>query len=299
MSRLTGSEIAKLMEAYSAVYAPEEEKELEHVEGEKIEEVAGALVKGALAAGGLWAAGKGMEAMKKSVDAKIDSARKNTKIGGDRRVPQMNSYEPKGKQVDETMMSANRAKQLSQQGGSNTGSSTIPSPSGSSLSGPLGSLNTAARGTVTQVGGAIGRNQASKMPGANMPIIGGAIKREGERRGQEKAGQMYDKVTSPLSSVLKQSYEPDNFDYILEYLVSEGYADTNKAALVIMANMSEEWRKSIVEADSIEAMKARAAKRRKQRYGASDTSRGGRDDFRPYTEDDYKRPGPGSQAKEA
>jgi hypothetical protein len=37
------------------------------------------------------------------------------------------------------------------------------------------------------------------------------------------------------------------FDYLLEYLVAEGYADTNKAALVIMANMSEEWRQSIVE----------------------------------------------------
>ena len=42
--------------------------------------------------------------------------------------------------------------------------------------------------------------------------------------------------------------EIDTFDIILEYLVAEGYADTNKAALVIMANMSEEWRQSIVEA---------------------------------------------------
>jgi hypothetical protein len=39
----------------------------------------------------------------------------------------------------------------------------------------------------------------------------------------------------------------DNFDYILEYLVAEGYADTNQNALVIMTNMSEEWRHSIVE----------------------------------------------------
>ena len=39
----------------------------------------------------------------------------------------------------------------------------------------------------------------------------------------------------------------DTFDTILEYLVAEGYADTNESALVIMANMSEEWRQSIVE----------------------------------------------------
>jgi len=45
----------------------------------------------------------------------------------------------------------------------------------------------------------------------------------------------------------------------------------------------------VVEADSIAAMRERAAKRRKQRYGASDTSRGGRDDFRPYTKADYER----------
>jgi hypothetical protein len=37
------------------------------------------------------------------------------------------------------------------------------------------------------------------------------------------------------------------FDTILEHLVSEGYADTNESALAIMANMSEEWRQSIVE----------------------------------------------------
>jgi len=39
----------------------------------------------------------------------------------------------------------------------------------------------------------------------------------------------------------------DLFDTILEYLVAEGYADTNKAALAIMANMSEEWKQSIME----------------------------------------------------
>ena len=43
--------------------------------------------------------------------------------------------------------------------------------------------------------------------------------------------------------------EVDLFDYLLEYLVAEGYADTNEAALAIMANMSEEWRQSIVEQD--------------------------------------------------
>jgi len=43
----------------------------------------------------------------------------------------------------------------------------------------------------------------------------------------------------------KESF--DLFDYLLEYLVAEGYADTNKAALAIMANMSEEWKQNILE----------------------------------------------------
>jgi hypothetical protein len=45
--------------------------------------------------------------------------------------------------------------------------------------------------------------------------------------------------------------ETNLFDTILEYLVAEGYADTNESALAIMANMSEEWRESIVEAIQI------------------------------------------------
>jgi hypothetical protein len=44
-----------------------------------------------------------------------------------------------------------------------------------------------------------------------------------------------------------EEVETDLFDTILEHLVAEGYADTNQAALAIMANMSEEWRESIVE----------------------------------------------------
>ena len=39
----------------------------------------------------------------------------------------------------------------------------------------------------------------------------------------------------------------DLFDIVKGHLMSEGYADTEEAALVIMANMSEEWKQSIVE----------------------------------------------------
>jgi len=41
--------------------------------------------------------------------------------------------------------------------------------------------------------------------------------------------------------------ETDIFDIVLEYLINEGYADTDEAAIVIMANMSEDWKQSIIE----------------------------------------------------
>ena len=59
----------------------------------------------------------------------------------------------------------------------------------------------------------------------------------------------FDRLTKKNRNVvgLDTKEEVDIFDAILEYLVAEGYADTNESALVIMANMSEEWRQSIVE----------------------------------------------------
>ena len=64
---------------------------------------------------------------------------------------------------------------------------------------------------------------------------------ETEKKAKQVPGLRVNKPSSPMEE------EVDLFDYLLEYLVAEGYADTNKAALAIMANMSEEWKKSIVE----------------------------------------------------
>ena len=48
---------------------------------------------------------------------------------------------------------------------------------------------------------------------------------------------------------LVQSFDP--FDVVLGHLIDEGYADTEESALQIMANMSNEWRESIVEATPV------------------------------------------------
>jgi hypothetical protein len=58
--------------------------------------------------------------------------------------------------------------------------------------------------------------------------------------GPEKNKEMMQK-RRPLNQ------DVDLFDLIKGHLMSEGYADTEESALVIMANMSEEWRQSIVE----------------------------------------------------
>jgi len=55
----------------------------------------------------------------------------------------------------------------------------------------------------------------------------------------------YDMPKMELKRGVKEEF--DTFNYLLEYLVAEGYADTNKAAIAIMSNMSEEWRESIIE----------------------------------------------------
>jgi len=44
---------------------------------------------------------------------------------------------------------------------------------------------------------------------------------------------------------LVQSFDP--FDVVMGHLIDEGYADSEEAALAIMANMSEEWRQDIIE----------------------------------------------------
>jgi hypothetical protein len=46
--------------------------------------------------------------------------------------------------------------------------------------------------------------------------------------------------------------EVDLYDIILSHLLDEGYADTEEAALKIMANMSEDWRESILTEDPVQ-----------------------------------------------
>lgn len=110
----------------------------------------------------------------------------------------------------------------------------------------LRSLDTGARNLAGRVGGNIGAKKGREEMG-NLPVLGDIGARQGRTQGTQRGQQMYDKAKETVGGLLKQSYEPDMFDMVLEYLIVEGYADTNESALAIMSNMSEEWRESIVE----------------------------------------------------
>jgi len=83
------------------------------------------------------------------------------------------------------------------------------------------------------------------------------------------------KTTKP-KKVKKVIKETNLFNYLLEYLVAEGYADTNKAAINIMSHMSEEWKQDIVEAmSSYDRNRKRAAQRAAERNAARDRGQTG------------------------
>jgi hypothetical protein len=54
------------------------------------------------------------------------------------------------------------------------------------------------------------------------------------------------RAASQARQGITAGYEYDMFDAVIEYLVAEGYADTNQDALKIMANMTEEERTSVI-----------------------------------------------------
>ena len=111
--------------------------------------------------------------------------------------------------------------------------------------------------------------RAGKDIGKPGKMFGKIAKEAGERYGSEERGKKV--AGAVLAKLRKEESETDIFDVILEYLVAEGYADTNKAALAIMANMSEEWREEIMEGMTMKDFKAN--RRKLQRKEASDDAK--------------------------
>ena len=63
----------------------------------------------------------------------------------------------------------------------------------------------------------------------------------------KKTDQLPQRTKENARNVEYYKDDVDLFDIVKGHLMSEGFADTEEAALAIMANMSEEWRHSIVE----------------------------------------------------
>lgn len=82
-------------------------------------------------------------------------------------------------------------------------------------------------------------DKGTKAIQSGLEKVGVPINRQ--KRGTVTKAEQEDRIKGNVKE------ETDLFDVILEYLVAEGYADTNQSALVIMANMSEDWRQNIVE----------------------------------------------------
>ena len=128
-------------------------------------------------------------------------------------------------------------------------STTVPKPSGpvSQTPKPSGGLLGKVDSTLRDVAGIVGGEIGAQKGRGTLGNVLGVPERIGRNKGTQQGQQMYDKAKETIGGFLKQDYEFDNFDIILEYLVAEGYADTNENALVIMANMSEEWKQTILE----------------------------------------------------
>lgn len=212
---------------------------------------------------------------------------KGEKIHTPKATLQNAAYEPEGDEIEEDV----RSRDVNVRGGfdprfdrkpKTTGSGQVKTPGGPvktpggpvstprptgpvaqapkpNVGGVLGQLDKIARNTAGDIGSRIGEREGRNRTG-NLPIIsdiGGAI---GRKQGREKGQRTYDNLKNTairtVGGLLKQDYEPDAFDVILEHLVAEGYADTNEDALVIMANMSEEWKNVILEKEDSEYEKA-------------------------------------------
>ena len=123
----------------------------------------------------------------------------------------------------------------------------LPSPSGGS-SRP--SLLDRARSTVVNVGGKVGEAEAKRRNPSNIFGIPGRV---GRNKGKQAAGNAFDQVTKGnVGGAVKTVFNAlnnsaDLFDIVMGHLIDEGYADTEEAAIAIMANMSEEWRYNIIE----------------------------------------------------
>ena len=115
-----------------------------------------------------------------------------------------------------------------------------------------GTSNRFARADAAAAARAVERQvRQSSAYGPQLPKPGTVTGRKIEIKptGSKPTGQRIENKptgSNPTGIKLTDGYEYDIYDIILSHLLDEGYAETQEAAEAIMANMSEEWRQSIL-----------------------------------------------------
>jgi len=286
MSRLTGNEVANMMEAYSAVYAPQQEEVVEEVE--QINEAPPSPIFNV----------NTPQAKKDFEKARQQQMDKTFQAGGGAK-----SLLGGGGFVGTYKRGLERQGLRPQGGSGNNPPAGSGSGSGSGSGAPAGAKTAPAASSVVlaKKGGvegkldkATGKFTAGAFTGAEKERYvarGGSatptppkpaapaqpkIKQDvADIKAMQTASQMRqaganvtsDQLKTPPSTAANtpqatpattpavkkevdktKKEEKDLFDVILGHLLEEGYAETEKAALTIMANMGEEWKESIVEA---------------------------------------------------
>jgi hypothetical protein len=219
MSRLTGTDAYGLMEAYSAVYTPQELTE------EKVWEEVENWVNSLLEEGydlseytweEMYEAYENLNEVRR--DPRGRPASGEMSVYGGRGTP---SPDPEG---DDNISRMDRAQRRVKR--------TQPSAKGMAADALFTKYS--ARQSGSGAGGEEG-------PGPKAP----------KRSGRSGRGANTDRGSGNAAK-RRMSEDFDLFDTILEHLVAEGYADTEEAALKIMANMSEEWRESILSEEPVQ-----------------------------------------------
>jgi len=273
MSRITGSDAKKLMEAYTSIYAPQEEVELtEEQVQEDFENWVNSLVEEghdlseytwedmyeeylnelqqlnpqqlrslgtAATKSGLertFAAGGGRAALMKpgaTFQSVFAQGSKNL------RTQQKPSPAPVTRTPAATTQrpAAPAAARPAAPVARTATTSNAPAPSRTSYAGATG---------VKPVGTPLPTNAVQPVAGAPAQPMSRMAQQTAELRKMRQASQQRQIAQGGTPATpLVQSFDP--FDIVMGHLIDEGYADTEVAALQIMANMSEEWRQSIVE----------------------------------------------------
>ena len=138
--------------------------------------------------------------------------------------------------------------------------------------GILGNIIDAGAGVVKKPIEDFANKKVGGIPGAlGIPgaVAGQKVDQTAQQLKNKDFGGAFKTVAGGVQSLM-QSH--DLYDTILEYLIAEGYADTNENALVIMANMSEEWKQSIIETPRIEYLQTKFEKENIKKPGSAHTA---------------------------